>query len=571
MSDRLPGRSDYEGWVGINTMREEAIRFQRSCAKDFVYQPLITVLVVLNGDLKGLEGTLASLIDQTYDQWDVCVGTSENFIPDVQQRSTGIGERLHIIPVTTAETALGQLEQAAQGDYFLLLESGDQLAHHALFRMVEVLNKDQKIDGVYFDEDLVDQAGKRSTPFFKPDWSPELLISTNYLGPTLWRRALSAEVGGFDPDTGAAQTWDMAFRMAEKGAHIAHIPDVLVHQNAEKNKEIPAEQQISTVAGHLTRVGISDVTVEFEAECIRATWPIEQPLVSVIIPTINQLPLLQKCLDSLLNQTIYDNLEIILVDTGSNDPEVLAYYQTLREDTRIKKLVYEQSKFNFSAANNQGVRESAGEYLLFLNNDTKAINPDWLEEMVRWAQLPEIGVVGATLLFPDDTLQHAGVVVGMSGHANHLFAGMREPFNTYFGKSGWYRNFSAVTAACMMIPKAVFEQVGGFDNRYELVFSDIELCVRIVWQGYRAMVTPYAHLYHYEGRSRGKTNPAEDIVRGAFHLIDIIDTGDPYYNVNLSYLNLVPTPALPGPPGRLEQILHIQINAMKELYPPEEK
>jgi GT2 family glycosyltransferase len=282
--------------------------------------------------------------------------------------------------------------------------------------------------------------------------------------------------------------------------------------------------------------------------------------VSIIIPTRDKLALLQRCIESLLALTTYRDFEIILVDTGSVEPRTRAYYETLKSHPQLQgrfKLVEYTGPFNYSRANNVGVAQASGSLLLFLNNDTEIIEPDWLEELARWAQRPDIGAVGAKLLYPSGHIQHAGVVIGMGGHAGHIFAGLEAHTATIFGSPDWYRDYLAVTGACLMTRRDVFERIGGFDEQYILVFSDVEYCLRVGAQGYKTVYTPFACLKHHESASRGSHIPVRDIQLGFEHMVAIVDRGDPCYNGNLATDTSVPALATNDAPRRAERLRQI--------------
>jgi GT2 family glycosyltransferase len=462
----------------------------------------------------------------------------------------------------------------AEGDFIAILDHDDVLAPNMLFEVASALNADRMVDVVYYDEDKLSEDGThRHSPFFKPDWAPEMLLAANYLTHAVYRRALVQEVGGFDLAFEGAQDWDLAFKVTERTNRVVHIPKVLYHwrqvvgstAGAFNAKAYVFENQLRCVQDHLHRSGLKQVETRFEAPgYLRALWPPASKKVSIIIPTRDKVDYLKRTIDSLLRHTDYPAFEIILVDNDSSQPETLKYYEKLRLDSRVTILDYRE-KFNFSRANNIGARHAAGEILLFLNNDMEILHADWLEEMVRWAERPEIGVVGAKLLYPDNTIQHAGVIVGMEGHASHVFYGAREKEGGVFGSVDWYRNFTAITGACMMLRREVFESIGGFDEKYILAFSDIELCIRAIDHGYRVMYTPYARLHHYEGRSRGDHIPSNDIRVGIEDFKPLVERGDPYFNPNLSYLERMPTVAPLDEEDRLFRLLRVAAVAKIDL------
>ena len=291
------------------------------------------------------------------------------------------------------------------------------------------------------------------------------------------------------------------------------------------------------------------------------TWSTENSRVSIVIPTRDNLHHLSRCLDPLLEGTRYPNYEVLLVDTGSRREETWEYYDRLCQGDRVSVVRYDGT-FNYSRANNLGAGHAAGSLLLFLNDDIGILDPDWLTEMVRWAERETIGAVGAKLLYEGDGIQHAGIVLGLGGHAGHLFYGAQEGEMGLFGSTEWYRNFLAVTGACMMVPKAIFERVGGFDEDYQLIFSDVVMCLEIVKRGYRVLYNPFVRLIHHEGASRGKWEPLEDMERAYEELHDRIEAGDPYFNPNLSHTR--PSPQLlTDEPSRLDHLEDIMNRARR--------
>jgi len=300
------------------------------------------------------------------------------------------------------------------------------------------------------------------------------------------------------------------------------------------------DNQLRIVAEHLQRQGIARAKTRFASPgVLQVSWPTQNSRVSIIIPTKEKIALLRPCLDSLLQLTAYEHYEVILVDNGSQQAETLAYYAELRDDPRVRILDYAEP-FNYSAANNFGAAQASGDLLLFLNNDIEILHPDWLEELVRWAERPDIGVVGTKLLYPNGRIQHAGVIIGMEGHASHVFWGVQEQYSGPFGSSDWYRDYMAITGACMMMRRTLFEEVGRFDEEYTLAFSDIELCLRAIKAGYRNVYTPFARLRHHEGGSRGHHIPVDDMLRAYDHIYTLVTQGDPFFNQNLSYISRVP-------------------------------
>ncbi len=550
------GTEDYSAWLLRNEPSEATLRSQRAGAARLAYQPLLSIITpVYDPPEEILQETIASVLAQTYTNWELCLvdGGSANpqirtlldraATQDTRIRVAYLMENLGIAGNSNAAAAL------ATGEFFVFLDHDDTLAPNMLFEVASALNERPEADLIYFDEDKLSEfGGHRSEPFFKPDWSPELLLSANYLMHSVVRGELFVAVGGFATNADGAQDWDLALRCIERSTAIIHIPKILYHWRqlsgstaaTYEAKPYVFDNQLRIVAEHLQRQGIARAKARFASPgVLQVSWPTQNSRVSIIIPTKEKIALLRPCLDSLLQLTAYEHYEVILVDNGSQQAETLAYYAELRDDPRVRILDYAEP-FNYSAANNFGAAQASGDLLLFLNNDIEILHPDWLEELVRWAERPDIGVVGTKLLYPDGRIQHAGVIIGMEGHASHVFWGVPEQYGGPFGSSEWYRDYMAVTGACMMMRRTLFDEVGRFDEEYTLAFSDIELCLRVVEAGYRNVYTPFARLRHHEGGSRGHYIPVDDMLRAYDHMYAVVAHGDPFFNQNLSYASRVP-------------------------------
>jgi GT2 family glycosyltransferase len=429
---------------------------------------------------------------------------------------------------------------------------------------------EQDVDLAYSDADRLDRAGRRTEPFFKPDWSPELLYSCDLL----------TGVTAFDPsllDSGldlssAGPAWRRAvgLEIGHKCRQPRHIPHVLSHT------PLPAQDGTSGYEGEALRRCVSAHLNRQKRVCPVVElgpggWPIvrwqtrTERLVSVVIPSRDKVELLGPCLEGLLARTTYEPLEIIVVDNASVEDSTKALYRHLSHEARFR-LVTHDGPFNFSAACNHGARAARGDLLLFLNNDTEVLHPDWLEQLVQWFEVDGIGAVGSKLLFPDGTLQHAGVIVGMGGIAGHLFHGEHEHYWSLFGSDDWYRNLSAVTGACVLVSREAFDSVGGFDEAYRLAYGDVDLCIRLRNSGWRILYTPHARLLHHESRTRGKRVPRRDFEMIASRLeMSGLLNGDPFYNPNLSYASLRPTFC----EGSHDLPRQLFLNLMKRLPPKE--
>jgi GT2 family glycosyltransferase/glycosyltransferase involved in cell wall biosynthesis len=566
----------YQTWIAANEPDAQELARQCEYGRQFAYRPLISIITPVYNILPSvLRDTIESVRAQTYDHWELCLVDGGSALEQLKPLLSDYAQQDERIHVTFLERNLGisgnssvALEMA-QGEYILLFDHDDLLAPNALYAIVQLLNEDSSPDIIYYDEDKITADGvRRHSPWFKPSaWSPDLLLSTNYLMHSCIRLTLVEQVGGFDPQMDGAQDWDLALRCTEQTQRMCHIPQVLYHWRqvagsaaSDVNAKLWAfDAQARCVAAHLRRLGVMTPRITSPTPGnVRILWPTFGLKVSIIIPTKDKLDVLQPCLTSILKRTTYAYYEIILVDTGSVQPETQRYYDQLALDYRVK-VVRHPGPFNYSAANNVGARHATGDRLLFLNNDTEVLTQDWLDELVGWAERPEVGVVGCKLLRPDGTIQHAGIAMGVEGHGSHLFDGAPEHTYGPFGSSEWYRNYMAVTGACMLMRREVFEKLGGFDEAYQVGYGDIELCLRAVEHGYRVVYTPFARLLHHEGATRGFDQPPSDVLRAYMRMLPLILNGDPFFSPNLSAMHRQPTIAQPGEESihtRLTHIMH---------------
>ena len=377
--------------------------------------------------------------------------------------------------------------------------------------------------------------------------------TTNYICHfVVVRKTIVDEIGGLRTEFDGAQDFDFVLRCTEKTSNIYHIPKVLYHWRAHKDstaenpesKMYAFENGAKAVQAYYDRNGI-DATVEMRRDFLgiyRTIYHLaSKPLVSIIIPNKDHIDDLKKCIDAIEERATYENLEYIIVENNSTEEETFAYYEKLQQENKRAKVIVWKDEFNYSAINNYGVTFAKGEYLLFLNNDTEIINKDCIEEMLGYCMRDDVGIVGARLYYPDDTIQHAGVIVGIGGVAGHCFTNMPKEGPGYFARAFCAQDYSAVTAACMMVKRSVFEEVNGFDEKLKVAFNDIDFCLRVRETGKLVVYNPYAELYHYESKSRGQddTEEKEDRFNSEIDLMQlrwqkILTEGDPYYNPNLS-------------------------------------
>lgn len=562
----------YPQWIIDNQRSSEELETQRRSSQEFSYKPVFSFTTpVYNPPVDALKDTLDSVLNQTYPFWELCIanGSTEEEVNNFLDAHASRDSRIKVNHLPKNEGISGNTNAAidmALGEFIVLMDHDDLLDPSLLFESASWLNRDKSIDIIYYDEDKISEDGTtRKDPFFKPDWSPEMFLSANFLTHPIVRVTLVREVGGLNPEMDGTQDWDLLLRCVERTDRIVHIPEVLYHWRQVSGstagqfsaKSYVFDRQKKCVANFLERKGLADIEVEFQYPgYMRSRWSTSGRMVSIIIPSRNNLKLIKKCIRSIVEKTNYPAYEILIVDNGSDDPDTLDYYKSLGSESKIRVLDYNE-QFNYSRANNIGAQAAKGDILLFLNNDIEILEPDWLQEMVQWVELPEIGIVGAKLLYPDRTIQHAGVIIGMEGHASHIFWGAYPRESTIMGSVDWYRNYLAVTGACMMMTRSIYQELKGFDEEYELVFSDIEICLRAIDLGYRIVYTPYARLIHHEGQSRGSNIPAADVLVGAEHFMDWVTAGDPYFNQNLSYAHRMPRLHRKGDETRIERLSRI--------------
>jgi GT2 family glycosyltransferase len=531
----------YQVWLAKHAASGSDLRGMAAAAAAFSEKPLISVIAAFDGrGAAAPSRLLETMRAQLYERWQLCVATN-----DVQPTPTDA--RVTLTVADGREPLLARALRSAEGEFVGFIDPRDALAPQALFELVKALNDNLDADIIYSDEDAVEPDGRRVRPFFKPDWSPDLLLSTNYMaGFALVRRSLLAEVGGVRPDALGAEAYDVLLRVVERTKKIAHVPRVLYHRGLEPpsvaavagvEKMAAAERLV--LADALRRRGIeADIRSLPSDRHARPHHVVRyklrgEPRVSIVIATRDKVHLLSQCIGSIETKTRYGCYEIIVVDNGSRDPESLAYLRSIGAKHRVYAY---PGKFNFSAINNFGAGHATGDQLLFLNNDVEVITPDWLEAMLEHAQRADVGAVGAKLLYPDGRIQHAGVVVGINGAAGNVFRFAPAEDERGPRLCDVVRNCSAVTAACLMIPRRVFEDARGFDERLPVAFQDVDLCLRMRREGRLVVYTPFALLYHYEGASRGRRHPTADERLFQRLWVDVLQRGDPYYNPNLTHV-----------------------------------
>lgn len=526
----------YERWIALHdTITEADQRAIRVHIAAMALRPLISILMpTFNTPEMWLRRAIDSVRAQLYTHWELCIVDDASTAPRVWavlEEYAKLDDRIHIARRNQnghISAASNDCLRLACGEFVALFDHDDELAPHALYMVVAAINARPSVGLIYSDEDKIDATGQRLDPYFKPDWNPDLLTAQNVICHlSVYRTALVRAVGGFREGLEGAQDWDLALRVSEKlsAHHVHHIPHVLYHwrtfpgstAGSIESKPYAIAAGLAAVRAHIERVGRS-ATVSLVTETylrVQYNVPTPPPMVSIIIPTRNGINYLRRAIDSLVRKARYTCFEILVVDNESDESDTLEYLDSL-ETAGIAKILRYGGPFNFSAINNFAVRSARGEVLCLVNNDVEAISDGWLEEMVSLASRTDIGAVGAMLYYPNNRIQHAGVVIGLGGVAGHPYLGSPRGTHGYMGRARVVQNFSAVTGACLAVRRAVFEEVGGMDEiNLPVAFNDVDFCLRLMERGYRNLWTPFAEFYHHESASRGKENTPEKQMR--FH------------------------------------------------------
>ncbi len=550
-SDKLPSAPNtlYRKWHEQRELFGHEDRSKILALDAFEYQPLISILTpVYNVDEAWLRRCVESVRAQLYSRWELCLvndASDKLHVGKVLEDYAALDKRIKLKHLVKNEGISGASNHAlamATGEFVGLLDHDDELTKDALFQVVELLNQDRSIDVIYSDEDKIDLAGALCEPFHKPEWSPQFFRGVMYVGHFLiMRRELMIAAGRFNPRFNKIQDYELMLRLSERTNAIRRIPAILYHWRklpgslalgvAEKG---PVETlQAAAVNEHLRRLGIPGVAVPHpkfpHRAVVRPMLRQTFPLVSIVIPSRDAPDHISMCLRSIFNKSTYENYEVIVVDNGTSDPRAL---RVLKE-YHVKVVPYNEM-FNYSTANNLGVRAASGEYVVLLNNDTEVVTPDWIEQMLFLLEQEGVGAVGPLLVYPNGTVQHAGVVLGFRGTADHVMRGFSADSDGYAGSLSCPREVAAVTGACLMVRKSDFLELGGLEEHYKTIYQDVDLCFRIRGAGKRILFTPTAVLVHHESVTRG--NSYDYLDRSL--LLDcwghLIQSGDPYFNPNFS-------------------------------------
>lgn len=550
----------YERWMAAHAARPADLDAYREDVALFAHRPVISIVMpVYDTPVHLLDAAIRSVMDQTYPHWELCIADDNSPSPEVRralQRWMAADERIRVV----FRSANGHISRAsnsalelATGEFTALMDHDDLLAPDALHHVVKALNRDRSLDMVYTDEDKIDEAGRHSEPHFKPQWCPDHLLSRNYFGHlVVLRMSILKDIGGFRPGFEGSQDYDLLLRFTERTQRIARVPRVLYHWrihagSAARSEEVKpyaydaAKRALGEALERRGEPGEVSFLHGFRGYGIRLTRQLEGR-VSVIIPTKDKADILATCLRSLFALTDHPDFEVLVL---SNNSRERALFDLLDATKRAHPGRFDWKAcdipFNFSALMNEGARRTTGRHILYLNNDTEVIHADWMRAMHEWSQRPTIGAVGAKLLYHNDTIQHGGVVIGLGGVAGHVFTGTHKDGPGYFNYVNTINNYSAVTAACLMVERAKLEAIGGWDERFTVEYNDVDLCLRLREHGWNNVYLPHVSLYHYESLTRGHPHMTKESYERHLHEVGLFQQrwsgyveDDPCYNPNLT-------------------------------------
>jgi GT2 family glycosyltransferase len=513
--------------------------------------PLLSIVVpVYRPALWYFRECVRSVVEQTYRNWELCLcddGSKDPELTEALRQFAADDPRIKALslePNGGISAATNRALESAGGEFIVLLDHDDALDPEALSEMAKVIAAHDDVDVVYSDEDKLDEIDRPNQPHMKPDWDPDLLLSYPYLGHvTAIRHELLKRIGGFRSEFDGSQDFDVMLRATEQARRVVHIPKVLYHWRVVAGSAA-GDPEAKPWAYAASRRALEDAVIRQGIDGTVETGPFlgayhvrrqvhGSPTVGVIIPFRDQGAMTVACLESLERSPGYPINEVVLVDNASIEPETRVLREQLKNRPSTRVLEY-PGRFNWPAINNLAAATCTSDLLLFLNNDIEATSEEWLHALVELAQRPEIGAVAPRLNYPDGSLQHAGVVLGVGGIATHIFNGLPKGHHAYFGWERVVRSYTALSAACMMVRRQVFEEIGGFDEAYPVAFNDVDFCLRLGRAGYRLLYTPHAELTHYESLSRGLSGFSGDFREFVTHWGSVLREDDPFYNKNLS-------------------------------------
>lgn len=551
-------QSDYQTWLFAQRVTKKNLETQSKTK--FAYSPKISILVAtFNTKEEYLKEMIDTVVNQSYSNWELCIadGSTNDFVEKyVHEHYSNYGDKIKFQKLDQNYGISGNTNKAfemATGDYITVYDHDDTLELDCFYEIVKAL-QEYRYDVLYTDEDKFDDSTKMyNDPNLKPDFSEDLLRSHNYITHLfIVNKKIVDEVGYYNSEFDGSQDYDYIFRCVEKANAVYHIPRILYHwrMHPESTAQNPENKMYCYDAGkraieaHYKRIGV-EASVEFLPKPMYGMYHTiystkDNPLVSILIPNYNHKAILKTCIDSLYNVNTYKNFEIVIVENNSTEKEIFDYYEELKKQHDNIQVVTYKGEFNYSRINNFGMKYTNGDYVLLLNNDTEVISPTALSEMVGCILRPEVGAVGAKLLYEDDTVQHAGVVIGFSGYAGHVNHGINKDDYGYMVRARINCNYSAVTAACMMVKKSVFNQVGGFDEQFVVACNDVDLCLKICKEKYLIVYNAFALWHHYESKSRGYDDASQEkmwrfnkeVEKFQDKWKDVLINGDPFYNSN---------------------------------------
>ena len=551
-------QSDYQTWLFAQRVTKKNLETQSKTK--FAYSPKISILVAtFNTKEEYLKEMIDTVVNQSYSNWELCIadGSTNDFVEKyVHEHYSSYRDKIKFKKLDQNYGISGNTNKAfemATGDYITVYDHDDTLELDCFYEIVKAL-QEYRYDVLYTDEDKFDDSTKMyNDPNLKPDFSEDLLRSHNYITHLfIVNKKIVDEVGYYNSEFDGSQDYDYIFRCVEKANAVYHIPRILYHwrMHPESTAQNPENKMYCYDAGkraieaHYKRIGV-EASVEFLPKPMYGMYHTiystkDNPLVSILIPNYNHKAILKTCIDSLYNVNTYKNFEIVIVENNSTEKEIFDYYEELKKQHDNIQVVTYKGEFNYSRINNFGMKYTKGDYVLLLNNDTEMISPNALSEMVGCILRPEVGAVGAKLLYEDDTVQHAGVVIGFSGYAGHVNHGINKDDYGYMVRARINCNYSAVTAACMMVKKSVFNQVGGFDEQFVVACNDVDLCLKICKEKYLIVYNAFALWHHYESKSRGYDDASQEktwrfnkeVEKFQDKWKDVLINGDPFYNSN---------------------------------------
>lgn len=541
---------EYNEWIVKHEIHDEV--------KKLDYNPKISIIVpVYNAPINYLEECIDSVIDQNYENWELCIADDKSTDPEVKKTLEKYKKKDKRIKVVyrkengNISKATNSAFDIATGEYIALLDNDDVLTKDALYEVAKVINKDKTTDFIYTDEDKLNPEGRRCDPYFKADFSPDTLLSNNYICHlTVFKKSLLDEVGGERSEYDGAQDYDLFLRLTEKAKKIVHIPRILYHWRiipgstseniSAKPKAVDAGKRAIEAALKRRKIKGTVDSSNNDGTYIVSYEIKNNPKISIIIPTRDYADTLETCLKSIYKKSTYKNYEIIIIDNNSQEQETFDLFEKYKKAHKNFKVLRLECEFNYSYINNEAVKQATGDYILLLNNDTEVITEDWLEKMVMYASRPHIGAVGAKLLYPDNTIQHGGMIIGINGVASHAYINMPRTYGGHFGRLKAPFNYGGVTAACLMVEKKKYNEVGGLEEELKVNFNDVDFNMKLTKKGYYNVFLPQVELYHYESKSRGLDISKEKRQRTQNETAYMLNkwgkelTQDKFYNINYS-------------------------------------